>query len=674
MKHSYWKRILAISMGMVLAVNTGLGAKRSEVRAKEIQDERVQTYIVRTETEKKMRSLDSTYEEGETISDLSNDNMGDANFMTLELSEGEAEELSKDSKVAIVEPDYVVKGASKDEAAKDSGDEAEQTEWNLQAINFDDTDYREDRDNKVKVALIDSGVDLFNDIDVKESINLIPGEENIMPLFWDISGHGTSIAGVIAAKDNGEGITGINPNVELYSARVLDEDKSAPVSRVVEAIYWAIEKKVNIISLSFGMTVPSAALETAVKEAYDKGILIVAAAGNHGVVEYPAAMDEVMAVGGTDTDGTVCDYSAEGEQVEIVAPAEKVKATAGFDGVMICNGTSMAVPHVVGAASKLWERDLTKPADFIRQLMDAAAKECGDKESYGNGFLDYQQALEIYDEFEKSYQPWKTVEENKSEIEKNESPVEEFTDVEYVNGSWEEAGHQTLAQDALKDNGYVTTGAGNAVNANIISAVKMGAVYPDKKGTQNTNGMTKHPCLHGYFITTGGAATCNYIFNYIKCTEYAKALRGGKTYSRTTSDANNAAQEFERVFSSIYLGSLGGSATNRAAFAYGVAIHTATDVFSHSVWTKDFGRLFHDEINNANKYADNPGIVGVRFEVAKDVAVNIISHYKNNTVGTADDFCNSSKYCDQFKLYNFQAYLNGVGRTDLGTRMANYSC
>lgn len=316
MKHSYWKRILAISMGMVLAVNTGLGAKRSEVRAKEIQDERVQTYIVRTETEKKMRSLDSTYEEGETISDLSNDNMGDANFMTLELSEGEAEELSKDSKVAIVEPDYVVKGASKDEAAKDSGDEAEQTEWNLQAINFDDTDYREDRDNKVKVALIDSGVDLFNDIDVKESINLIPGEENIMPLFWDISGHGTSIAGVIAAKDNGEGITGINPNVELYSARVLDEDKSAPVSRVVEAIYWAIEKKVNIISLSFGMTVPSAALETAVKEAYDKGILIVAAAGNHGVVEYPAAMDEVMAVGGTDTDGTVCDYSAEGEQVE----------------------------------------------------------------------------------------------------------------------------------------------------------------------------------------------------------------------------------------------------------------------------------------------------------------------------------------------------------------------
>lgn len=55
----------------------------------------------------------------------------------------------------------------------------------------------------MKVALIDSGVDLFNDIDVKESINLIPGEENIMLLFWDISGHGTSIAGVIAAKDNG---------------------------------------------------------------------------------------------------------------------------------------------------------------------------------------------------------------------------------------------------------------------------------------------------------------------------------------------------------------------------------------------------------------------------------------------------------------------------------------
>lgn len=154
------------------------------------------------------------------------------------------------------------------------------------------------KEKQIKVALIDSGVDMFNDIEVEDYLNLIPGEEEVLPLFWDTSGHGSAIAGVIAAQDNDEGITGIAPNVELYSARVLDENKTVPVSRIVEAIYWAIEKDVNIISLSFGTTARSEALETAIKAAHEKGILIVAAAGNDGVVEYPAAMEEVMAVGG----------------------------------------------------------------------------------------------------------------------------------------------------------------------------------------------------------------------------------------------------------------------------------------------------------------------------------------------------------------------------------------
>ena len=63
-------------------------------------------------------------------------------------------------------------------------------------------------------------------------------------IYEDISGHGTSVAGIIAAKDNDEGITGINPYVQLYSARILDENKQAPASRVVAAIDWAIEQDV----------------------------------------------------------------------------------------------------------------------------------------------------------------------------------------------------------------------------------------------------------------------------------------------------------------------------------------------------------------------------------------------------------------------------------------------
>ena len=155
----------------------------------------------------------------------------------------------------------------------------------------------------VKVAILDSGVDYTEDIDVYMRKNFIPGEDEISVIYEDISGHGTSVAGIIAAKDNDEGITGINPYVQLYSARILDENKQAPASRVVAAIDWAIEQDVDIINISFGTTVDSEEIHAAIRRAYDAGILIVAAAGNNGVVEYPAASDEVIAVGAVDAKG-----------------------------------------------------------------------------------------------------------------------------------------------------------------------------------------------------------------------------------------------------------------------------------------------------------------------------------------------------------------------------------
>ena len=527
---------------------------------------------------------------------------------------------------------------------------------------------------------------MYNDIEVKEYINLIPGQEEVLPLFWDVSGHGTSIAGIIAAEDNGEGITGIDPNIELYSARVLDENRSAPVSRIIEAIYWAIEKDVDIISLSFGTPARSEALERAVKDAYNRGILIIAAAGNQGDVEYPAAMEEVMAVGGTDTDGTVCDYSGQGEEVEIVAPAEKIITTGGFDGVMVTNGTSMAVPHVVGVAARLWEKDRTKTADFIRQLMNAAANPCDQEVKCGNGLLDYQRALEIYDDFEKKYSPAKTPEQNQSAVEENDAPIQVFEDVNCVNGSWhsktwitdpqnnkkDNRSHELLADEALKENGYIVSSSSDANSAYIISMVKKGAIYPDLED-YNMNGMESHPCLHGYFKTTTGSASCNYVKNYIKCTEYAKEIRNGKTYSKPSStDPNDVDKELQLLFSGVSWEHEGASAVNRAAFAYGIAMHTATDVYAHSVWTTQYGRLFHLK-KNGNEYADDSSIVEERFKVAQDVAINILKHFKNNTVGTADDLCNSSNYNGSlFKLYNFQTYLNTYSTT-LGKRMENNS-
>ena len=136
--------------------------------------------------------------------------------------------------------------------------------------------------------------------------------------------------------------------------------------------------------MSFGTNVYSAALEQAVKDAYNAGILMIGAAGNEGEsVEYPAAFEEVMAVVATDEEANISDFSNRGDELEIAAPGEKVKVSGFFDGTSVTHGTSIAVPHVVGVASLVWEKDLNKSSEFVRQLIEQSAKqidninECG---------------------------------------------------------------------------------------------------------------------------------------------------------------------------------------------------------------------------------------------------------------------------------------------------------
>lgn len=625
------------------------------------------------------------------------------NVAAYKLNSSEASQMERRSDIVVIEEEKYVYGSKVKERAMEYPKfrkahkrkiekrhlKTSDTEWNRQAIKADSIDISSDTSTitepaintesgkKVKIALIDSGIDYTSDIDVKERKNFVPGHDDVSIIYEDTCGHGTSVAGVIAAKANDEGVTGINPNVELYSAKVLDGKLSAPVSRVVDAIYWAIEKKVNIINISFGTTSNSEALRTAIKEAYDAGILIVAAAGNGKTIEYPAAYEEVIAVGATDTAGERSE-GAIGADMELVAPGEQILSTGDFGGLSVSSGTSMAAPHVVGVASVLWEKDLTCSSDFIRQLLAASANLYGDVNEYGYGLVDLKYALEKYDEFKKGYQEGQDIKENVEKVEENGEKIENasqvvvFDDVNYVEGSWKttEKGDEDYNHKELADYGA----KGVSLTKTEIYAIKGGAVG----GDWYMPGKTARGQFHGYYqsrVNGEKTYTPNYVGCYIYLTNVARQFNGERTwrgefiqppvpnYFATAGDTNykvedrdtsaqKTLQKLETVGvingDGVYktgwddiLEILPNNDHYRKLFVYGIALHTATDVFAHS--TSKFEGGVYDPITHDNG-ADNAEYIKNRYECAQAISTQLVEHAANGTSGLLRDFLYVIKY------------------------------
>ncbi|WP_310601881.1 S8 family peptidase, partial [Anaerosporobacter sp.] len=477
--------------------------------------------------------------------------------------------------------------------------------------------------------------------------------DDMFVLFEDLSGHGTSVAGIIAAKDNNEGITGINPNVQLYSARVLDVNLSSPISRVVDAIYWAIDEGVNIINISFGTTTNSEILHKAIKDAKDANILVIAAAGNNGIVEYPAAYDEVMAVGSVNSLGEVSDASAQGDTLEIVAPGEQVMSSGAFDGVAIHDGTSMAAHHVTGVASVLWQKDLSCTNDFIRQLINYSANLYGDKNEYGNGLVDLNFALEQYDAFKELYTEIETTETiiPTDELEDNETIIPIFEDVDYVTGTWTQKTHETIVDNTTSS--YVLT-------STQLKLLKLGAIWQDQDGSKELKplnselaGITEYPQFHGYY-------TKNYLASYIYLTMVANNSGGTTTYSYKSSDMDIFSTFKVKNISYTSISSLISDAKSRKLFIWGMALHQASDIFAHSAYkfdtkSKKYIRIKHtDYFKSPTVDADDINIAPSRYEAAKQVVKNSMAHFFTNTSGTVEDFSLSATY------YNATFYLNNM--------------
>ncbi len=614
---------------------------------------------------------------------------------TINMNQNEAAKMEQENDVLVVEEGYVYGSETenysnlKDFYSKDKqkkkvqrrSSENSDTEWNMQVIKADNITTEDlydesvvtgpafnvvtgpainaETDSKVKVAIIDSGVDYTEDVDVYMRKNFIPGEDEVSIIYEDGCGHGTSVAGIIAAKDNDFGITGINPDVELYSAKVLDRNNTAPVSRVVEAIYWAIDNDVNIINISFGTTKRSAALEQSIKDAYDAGILLIAAAGNYGIIEYPAAYDEVIAVGSVNSKGERSEGSATGEDLELMAPGEQILSTGDFGGILVSSGTSMAAPHVTGVASILWQKDLSCSSEFIRKLLDISANLYGDREDYGYGVIDLEYALEQYDSFKAVYtenEPLDDIIEESQEngeLLDNTSEVIIFDDVDYVEGSWGLGDHQVLAENG-------------SFSGTELKVLKLGAVRSDRY----LLGFTTYPQWHGYYKKkVSPIYLSNFMSSYIYITNMALGFSNStsdtETWNMPDQPSYMSDNDFEALSSEIDYDNVAGidweealesykvSDRNKRLFVYGMALHTATDLFAHNTYTS--------KALNSNSYIDHDGGADVitfktnRYDCAEAMAHLVLLHAYYDKPGLLSDFASVAKnnYNGTFFMHHY---------------------
>jgi thermitase len=253
-------------------------------------------------------------------------------------------------------------------------------------------------DHSVLVAVIDTGI-YYTHPDL--AANYVPlgydwVNNDTDPM--DDNGHGTHCAGIIAAViNNSEGIAGL-AQVQVMAEKVLESSGQGYLDWIANGIINATDSGAKIISMSLGGYDYSQLLYDAVKYAYDRGALVIAAAGNDNTNTklYPAGYDEVIAVAATDQNDNEASFSNWGDWIELSAPGVDIYSTVPW-GYDYMSGTSMACPHVAGVAALVWSLYPNKTRDWVREWLRSTADDLGDPGfdvHYGYGRANARKAAE----------------------------------------------------------------------------------------------------------------------------------------------------------------------------------------------------------------------------------------------------------------------------------------
>jgi subtilisin family serine protease len=288
-----------------------------------------------------------------------------------------------------------------------AGDPLRPQQWGLDMIEADAA-HQTARGNGAVVAVIDSGVNAGHpDL----AGRLVPGHDFVdgddTP--QDGEGHGTHVTGIVAANDgNGVGVSSVAPAARVMPVRVLGDDGSGDASQVAAGIDYAVAHGAQVINLSLGPDVPLAGSDSpfaaAVDRALDRGVIVVAAAGNDAlpVCEQPSSEGRLLCVGSVDKRGLRSFFSSFGQGLGVTAPGgssvpvsgEDILSTWNDGGYMELAGTSQAAPHVSGVAALLVSKGLSGQAAVKRIL--ATAKDAGTPGTdpqYGAGIVNARAAV-----------------------------------------------------------------------------------------------------------------------------------------------------------------------------------------------------------------------------------------------------------------------------------------
>jgi subtilisin family serine protease len=281
---------------------------------------------------------------------------------------------------------------------------AETIDWGLAAYGVPEV-WKQTRGRGIRVAVLDTGIDDAHP-DLTETTLAARDFTGSSSGLKDRVGHGTHVAGIIAARQNGVGVVGLCPELKadgggLLVAKVLGDDGAGSDAAVTAGLLWAIEQQAHVISLSLGSPQDSPAMHRAIRRAADRGMFVICAAGNNGrddSVDYPARYAETVAVAAVDRHGRVATFSSRGPQVDIAAPGQDVLSTYLEGGYAKLSGTSMAAPFVTGVVALVLSKHHSQggqtPVADTEQLLAHLARTARDAGSpgkdpaYGFGLID----------------------------------------------------------------------------------------------------------------------------------------------------------------------------------------------------------------------------------------------------------------------------------------------